>query len=231
MEVLFMDDRKKLILNIIIEEYIRSGQAVASSSIVEKYKLDLSPATVRNEMAELEESGWIMQPYTSAGRIPTEKAYNLFIEALNPEILSKKEEAVLQELSQDETTAKQIAKKLAQLSDLAVIWAFHKHHIYYTGLTNLLQQPEFNHSDLTYDISAIIDRVDEIVGDIFDNVDFNPQILVGRKSPFGPFSSTIISRYKTPRGTGLIGLLGPMRMDYGKNLARVQYLINQLNQV
>lgn len=225
-----MDERKQLILNIIIEEYIQTGQAVASNSIVEKYKLALSPATVRNEMAELEETGWITQPYTSAGRIPTEKAYNLFIESLTPEVLSKKEEAVLEESEQDETSAKQTAKKLAHLSDLAVIWAFHKNHIYYTGLTNLLQQPEFNHSDLTYDISSIIDRVDEIVGDIFDTVDFNPQILVGRKSPFGPFSSTIISRYKTSQGTGLIGLLGPMRMDYGKNLARVTYLINKFNQ-
>lgn len=225
-----MNERKRLILNIIIEDYIATGQPVASSTIVDKYKVEVSPATVRNEMAELEAEGWITQPYTSAGRIPTEKAYSMYIEDLDTEILSKKEQALLTDSSSDEMSGKEIAKKLAQLSNLAVIWAFHKNHIYYTGLSNLLQQPEFSQSQLTYDISAVIDRVDEIVSDIFEEVDFKPQILLGSTSPFGPFSGTIVSRYRTASGVGLIGILGPMRMDYEKNLARVTYLINNYHQ-
>lgn len=226
-----MNERKQLILNIIIEDYIATGQPVASNAIVEKYNLDLSPATVRNEMAELEAEGWITQPYTSAGRIPTEKAYLLFVDSLKTEHLSKKEQALFEDLGNDEMSAKQTAKKLAQISSLAVIWAFHKNHIYYTGLSNLLQQPEFSQSRLTYDISAVIDRVDEIVDDIFEQVTFDPQILLGRNSPFGPFSGAILSRYKTANGVGMIGILGPLRMDYGKNLARVSYLINHYNQI
>lgn len=224
-----MNERKRLILNIIINDYIKSGQPVASTTIVEKHKLDLSPATVRNEMAELEAEGWIAQPYTSAGRIPTEKAYSLFINDLEIEALSKKEQLLLENPGTDELSIKQTAKKLAQLSDLAVIWAFHKNHIYYTGISNLLQQPEFSQSNLSYDISLVIDRVDEIVGDIFDQLDFSPQIFFGKTSPFGPFSGTVLSRYKTNQGTGLIGILGPIRMDYEKNLARIQYLITNYN--
>ncbi len=162
-----MDERKELILNIIINDYIACGQPVASSAMVDKHALPFSPATVRNEMAELEEEGWIMQPYTSAGRIPTEKAFSRHIAALERKELSKREAAILDEPSEQasdsDARGKHSAKKLASLSNLAVVWAFHKNHVYYTGISNLLQQPEFTQPHLVYDISAIIDRIDEIV--------------------------------------------------------------------
>lgn len=226
-----MDERKKLILDIIIKDYISSGQPVASSVMVEEHDLPFSSATVRNEMAELEADGWIAQPYTSAGRIPTEKAYRLYISAFadKPPLLSKREEAALDAVGSSDTEAKQTAKALAQLSNLAVIWAFHKYHVYYTGLSNLLQQPEFDRPHLVYDMSSIIDRVDEIVGDIFDETDFQPRISLGQSCPFGAFSGAVLSRFKTKDGIGLVGILGPMRMDYEKNLARLNFIINSLN--
>lgn len=224
-----MDERKRLILDIIIQEHIATGQPVASNIVVEKYQIDCSPATVRNEMAELENDGWIIQPYTSAGRIPTEQAYNLYIETMKTHALSKKEEALFESNIKEENDAKQIAKQLAHQSNLAVIWAFHKNHVYYTGVSNLLQQPEFNHSSLVYDISLIIDRVDEIIGDIFESVDFTPQILIGQQSPFGSFSGTIISRFHGKKSVGLIGLIGPMRMDYAQNLSRLNYILKQID--
>ena len=75
-----LDKRKKEILDIIIKEHIKTASPVGSNIVVEKYKLDLSPATVRNEMAALEKMDLIVQPYTSAGRVPTELAYRLFLE-------------------------------------------------------------------------------------------------------------------------------------------------------
>lgn len=224
-----MDERKKLILDIIIKEHIETGQPVASSVIVDKYQLPYSSATVRNEMAELEEAGWIIQPYTSAGRVPTEKAYELFAGSVEAKDLPKKESALLVTESADEAEGKRLAKQLAQLSGLAVIWAFHKNHVYYTGVSNLLQQPEFAQPHMVYDISAIIDRVDEIVGDIFETVDFSPSIVLGRHSPFGPFSGAILSRYRTAQNVGLVGVVGPLRMDYEKNRSRIAFLANQLS--
>ncbi|HRH32715.1 MAG TPA: hypothetical protein PK720_01005 [bacterium] len=223
-----MDERKRLILNIIIQEHIETGQPVASNTLVEKYKLEFSPATVRNEMAELEAAGWITQPYTSAGRIPTEQAYNLYIRSLEAKSLTKREEILLEGNLIDEVVAKQTAKKLAQLSNLAVVWAFHKNYVYYTGVSNLLHQPEFNHPNLVYDISSVIDRIDEIVSDVFEITEFSPRILLGNQSPFGIFSGTIISRYQTKDSIGLIALIGPLRMDYEKNLARIEHIIKKL---
>ena len=73
-----MEKRPALILKLLTEEYIKTAMPVASQTLVEKYGLDFSPATVRNDLAELEEGGYIQQPHTSAGRIPTELAYRYF---------------------------------------------------------------------------------------------------------------------------------------------------------
>lgn len=225
-----MEERKRLILELIIKEHITTGCPVPSSVIVEKYHLPVSPATVRNDMAELEEDGWIAQPYTSAGRIPTARAYEQYVKDLETKELAEDEKETLSFMdSEDEMAAKQTAKQLASMTGLAVVWAFHKYNVYYTGISNLLQQPEFAQPQLVYDISSIMDRIDDIVGEVFDSVDFEPKIMIGKDSPFGVFSGSIMSRYKAKDRIGLIGLIGPVRMDYGANKARINFLINELS--
>ena len=76
-----LDERKGAILRALISHYVRSGEPVGSKTLVEKFKLGVSPATVRNEMAALEEAGFIYQPHTSAGRIPTDAGYRYFVDA------------------------------------------------------------------------------------------------------------------------------------------------------
>ncbi|MBU0964515.1 heat-inducible transcriptional repressor HrcA, partial [Patescibacteria group bacterium] len=75
-----MKDRKNALLSAIINEHIETGNTVASKTIVDNHDFKLSPATIRNEMVCLEKEGYIYQPHTSAGRIPTEKGWKLFID-------------------------------------------------------------------------------------------------------------------------------------------------------
>jgi len=77
-----MNSRQQKILNTIVKEYVKSSKPVSSKVLVLKHKLELSSATIRNEMKKLEKAGYLQQPHTSAGRIPTEKAYRLFIKSL-----------------------------------------------------------------------------------------------------------------------------------------------------
>nr|NLI50128.1 heat-inducible transcriptional repressor HrcA [Propionibacterium sp.] len=77
-----MDDRKLAILRAIVTDYVSSREPVGSRALVERHNLQVSPATVRNDMAVLEEEGYITQPHTSAGRIPTDKGYRLFVDRL-----------------------------------------------------------------------------------------------------------------------------------------------------
>ncbi len=226
-----MGKRNELILNIIINEHIKTGAPVGSSLLVDKYKLGISPATVRNEMAELEDEGYIIQPHTSAGRVPTEKAYSLYLENLNEKRLKNQEIEELDRVlvDSDEPSFKKAAKILARLSDNAVFWAFHKDNLYYTGISNLFSQPEFLHTNLLSDISTIIDCLDEIIDDIFDDVNLGPEVLLGSNNPFGNFCSTILTKYRIKDKTGLLGIIGPMRMDYEKNLALVSFVNNKLS--
>src|SRR5687767_15716812 len=79
-----LDDRKAEILRAVVEEYIDTAQPVGSARIVQRGRLPVSAATVRNELAVLEREGYLVQPHTSAGRIPTEKGYRFFVDALAP---------------------------------------------------------------------------------------------------------------------------------------------------
>src|SRR4051812_20042765 len=77
-----LDDRKLEVLRAIVEDYVQTQEPVGSKALVDRHRLGVSPATVRNDMAALEEEGFIMQPHTSAGRIPTDKGYRLFVDRL-----------------------------------------------------------------------------------------------------------------------------------------------------
>jgi heat-inducible transcriptional repressor len=77
-----LSERENLILALVIHDYIESAQPVGSKNLVERYSLDFSSATVRNTMAELTEAGYLRQPYTSAGRVPTEEGYRFFVRQL-----------------------------------------------------------------------------------------------------------------------------------------------------
>jgi heat-inducible transcriptional repressor len=78
-----LDDRKLAVLRAIVEDYVSTNEPVGSKNLVDRHSLDVSPATIRNDMAVLEEQGFIVQPHTSAGRIPTDKGYRLFVDRLS----------------------------------------------------------------------------------------------------------------------------------------------------
>lgn len=222
-----ISDRKKFLLATIIKEYVKTAVPVSSGGLVEKYKLDISPATVRNEMMELEEEGYIYQPHTSAGRVPTETAYELFVADLKDgkkKGLREAEKLLERLFKRDEAAYKATAKAIAELSEAAVFWAFHKNDLYYTGLSNLFSQPEFRQVNAVCDVSGIIDRLEEIIDEVFEDLEEGGQTLIGSKNPFGNFLSAVLVKYKDNNHSGVFGILGPMRMDYEKNLALVEFI-------
>ncbi len=108
-----LNDRKKQILQAVIEEYINTAEPVSSGTLVEKYGLDFSSATIRNEMADLEKEGYLEKPHTSAGRIPSVKGYRFYVdELLNDENIS------LDEIQYIKT---QLETKVNEMEDLTKI--------------------------------------------------------------------------------------------------------------
>ncbi|EGW38718.1 heat-inducible transcriptional repressor HrcA [Desulfosporosinus sp. OT] len=92
-----MDERKRKILRAIVLDYIATAEPIGSRTIARKFDLGVSPATIRNEMADLEDLGFIEQPYTSAGRIPSDAGYRYFVDCLmDPQVLSEEEKETIE---------------------------------------------------------------------------------------------------------------------------------------
>ncbi|MFH1173083.1 MAG: hypothetical protein V1692_00970 [bacterium] len=225
-----MDQRKENLLIKIVEEHIKTAQPVGSSVLVNKY-FDLSSATLRNEMADLEKEGYLRQPHTSAGRVPTETGYRYYLE----HFLKKKQLNASQKRLLDKTGSineepaqiiKNLAKAVAELSGNTVFVAFDHNNVYYTGLTNLFTQPEFENPNLVRNMSRIIDRFDEVIGKMFANLERETTILLGEDNPFSDDCSCLVADY----GHIVFGILGPTRMDYGQNLALIEYIKELINE-
>lgn len=123
-----VDDRKIKILQVIINDYITTGEPVGSRTIAKKYDLGISSATIRNEMADLEEMGYLEQPHTSAGRIPSSKGYRLYVDKLMEyERLSSEEEIMIKRMVIDaalfevDKIVKQASALLSELTKLTCI--------------------------------------------------------------------------------------------------------------
>ena len=107
-----LDDRKAAILKAIVQDYVREGEPVGSKRLVDSWGLGVSSATVRTEMAALEEAGYIAQPHTSAGRIPTDKGYRYFVDALaESSPLTESQRQTLQDLLRDSTDLEELLRR------------------------------------------------------------------------------------------------------------------------
>ena len=142
-----MDERKFAVLRAIIEDYVATQEPIGSKSIVERHRLKVSPATVRNEMAVLEDEGYIVQPHTSAGRIPTDKGYRTFVDRLNEvRALSTAESKAITQVLQGAVDLDDVMQKTVKL--LAQL----------TGQVSVIQYPILSNSVVKHiDLIAVTD--------------------------------------------------------------------------
>lgn len=223
-----LDQRKESILKAIVQEYVRTAEPVGSNFIVKKYGLGVSPATIRNDMAELEEGGFIAAPHTSAGRVPTEAGYRYYIQNfLSPKQGSPRQLEELRETAKAESDReemlKSVAKFLATNTGEAVIVGLSPRHYYSTGFSRLFAKPEFAEAAFMRDFSEIMDRLDEVMAELWGSAPDNIQILVGHDNPFGERCGTIVTRFNTGDETGILGVLGSLRMNYDRNYSLISY--------
>ena len=218
-----MTNRQSKFLQQIIESYVISAEPVASGLLAGKS--NVSSATIRNEMASLEEEGYIQQPHTSAGRIPTKKGYEYYLKYfLCPKMPTNIQKKKLDQARKTDLSVKAIAKELAELSNQAVLVAFANNDFYYTGISKLFSQPEFHQPDAIVNISVVLDALDETLEQLYEAAVDDVQVLLGKENPFSHQCSLLIRKARVSKNKkGVIAILGPVRMNYNQNIGLLNY--------
>jgi transcriptional regulator of heat shock response len=223
-----LDARKQKILGAVVNDYLQRAEPVSSEAIREKYMRDISPATIRNEMAQLEEEGFLKHPHTSSGRIPSDLGYRYFVNQLMKlrglpqkeiEFMEREYKKAGKNLEELLHATLKIAATLSHL--LAVVTAPKlPFKVLSSGLTNILKQPEFSDLEHMKNILSVIEKEDLIEHIIGESAkDDNVTIRIGSEIRHKKIRdcSIVVSRYDLfGESLGTISIIGPTRMTYGK---------------
>ena len=240
-------ERQGEILNRIVEDYIGLAQPISSEFLEKKHKFSVSPATIRIEMQRLTDGGFIFQPHTSAGRVPTDKGYRFFVDNLLKSEISEFEdvfeiEDIFQKAGKDIfKLASRLTKFLAEeSSNFTILNLLERDFFWKEGWEEILKEPEFEEKDLISNFTELLESFEENI----ENLKINPvrnrrflngvnsgiKIYIGKENPFSKTKdfSIISSRCHLPEGEeGIISLLGPKRMAYDRNIS----LINSFKKI
>lgn len=229
-----MNPRQKEILKAVVELYTESALPIGSQALLDNYDFNVSSATLRNDLSALEDAGFLYQPHTSAGRIPTTQGYRAYVEdMMGEEMLTKSEQQRLQsELlmlrAKQARMGRTTAKLLSALSgNLAVTGAFDKDEFYDFGMRELIENPEFQEIDELCRLVETLDSLDERLESILGDLPLGEaRIYIGEENPIREISncSMVIAPYENSEGRGIIAIIGPKRMHYAKNKSLLEYV-------
>ncbi len=247
--IIMLSERQEQLLDFIVREYVKTAEPVGSALVCEKSDLDVSPATIRSEMNDLEAQGYLAQPHTSAGRVPTDKAYRLVVNNLlesrqydaDPRAKRRINEAVAEAGSDPREISRHAAHVLQELSDNLVIANMEDSNDFYkVGLSSLMEFPEFREFERVFQLTSFFDQFDrmfeqfqrQFFGDTASAKDF--RIMIGHENPMRNIrdETMIVVRHRLPGGNiGTLTIIGPTRMDYRKNIGLAQYTSDVLNTI
>lgn len=233
-----MTERQAHILAAIIEQYAEVAVPVGSVMLAKLFHV--SSATIRAEMGRLEEMGYIMQPHTSAGRIPTDKGYRFYVNNLNESEVAEPrfdrsaraiEARITPYADRADRAIRSAVDSLVELTHnlgLATIGD----QMYMSGIGNLFSQPEFVNGEHVRAVAGLLDNLEPWLREAAPNEPLN--VFIGHENPIGKTSGAtlIISRFRSPYSDrSYIGILGPTRQSYGRVMQLVRHAGAMLEEV
>lgn len=234
-----MTARQIAILAAIIEQYAEVAVPVGSVTLAKLF--GVSSATIRSEMSILEEAGYISQPHTSAGRIPTDKGYRLYVnriyeasETTTPQIdrSARAIEARVQtHVDRADRAIRSAVDSLVELTHnlgLATIGD----ELYLSGMGNLFSHPEFSSGSHAQSVARLIDNLEPWLRETSPHKPLN--VYIGSENIIGKTSgaSLIISRFCSPySNNSYVGVLGPTRQDYARTMRLVKHAGAMLEEI
>lgn len=236
-----MTDRQAKILGAIIEQYAEVAVPVGSVMLAKLF--NVSSATIRSEMAVLEDLGFIAQPHTSAGRVPTDRGYRYYVNQITeaqaedmPLLADRSQKAIDARVAtfsdRADRAIRSAVDSLAEVTrNLGV--ATIGDQLYMSGMSNLFSQPEFMTNPANVQqIASLLDNLEPWLREAAPNEPLN--VFIGAENPVGKSSqaSLIISRFCSPYSDrSYIGVLGPTRQDYAKVMRLVRHTGAMLEEV
>ncbi len=236
-----MTERQQQILNAIVEQYAEVASPVGSNLLAKVFKV--SSATIRAEMAELEQLGYITQPHTSAGRIPTDKGYRFYVNSLNEENVINPLSSLSSRRAERALSARVISgntpERMIRIAVDTLVELTHNlgiatigNQLYMSGLSNLFGQPEFISGIHVQQVAQLLDNLEPWLREAALNKPLS--VYIGQENPIGRSAgcSLIISRFRGPFSDhSYIGVLGPTRQSYRDVMSLVRRTGEELEEV
>ncbi|MCX5697892.1 MAG: DeoR family transcriptional regulator [Candidatus Omnitrophica bacterium] len=234
------DNRRKAILAATIKQYINEALPISSEDICESF--DLSSATIRNIFAELEGSGYLAQPHTSAGRVPTSKGYRYYVDFLlsQLELMDEEKERIINEyqhqISRMEDALELTSEVLSQITHYASIVSFLEWHdkFFYRGISSILEEPEFQDVGRMRALIKMLEEKERLLDIINRDFKEKVKVYIGQELGFSEMEgcALAVSNYSLKnRPLGRIAVLGPARMKYDRIIPALEYISNVLEDV
>lgn len=222
-------DRKQEILKAIVKHFIKTAEPVGSNTILVSYRFHVSPATIRNDMASLEKEGLIYQPYTSAGRVPTDSGYRLYVDEIADYKAAKKKALARLDTVRKQYKAEQVREHIYDAVSLLsratenVSFATlpDNERTFYLGLSNVLKQPEFATDNIrASQVVEVLENNDNFRSLLQElDVDETIKTFIGKENILEQIKSCSLmaTSYTRDGFSGYMGILGPTRMNYPFN--------------
>jgi heat-inducible transcriptional repressor len=229
-----IDERQQNILKSIILEYVDSAEPVSSQMLEENYNLGISSATIRSEMKDLTEKEFLIQPHTSAGRVPTDKGYKFFVDKFLEEDLSEEDfdtEEWFQEKLDNIRLISLITRNIASIScGLSLGYLPENGILWKEGWERILKEPEFEKSEYISVFTDFLKDIECKISKFEDNSEL--KIYIG-KNPFSSsdeFSIISSNCFLPKKKKGILAIIGPKRMDYNRNLKLMNSILKKLKE-
>lgn len=214
------------ILEHIIRDYIHTAEPVSSARVSKIIRHQSSPATVRNIMMRLDEEGYLEQPHTSAGRVPTDKAYRYFADLiLGGEEEEKKDEDA--HIPKKISEMHQFVRDIAEETGLFTMLGMGHEDIAWAGMDEIFDEPEFHEYDVARAFASFIEEAPSHISRFYEYEGNVPRVFIGKENPFPDllYFSSVVGR---PNKSTVIISIGPKRMDYEHATAVIRRFLGSL---
>ena len=235
--------RQEKLLEKIVKEYVRSAVPVSSKLLYKKYDFGVSPATLRNEMQKLTEQGYLYQPHTSAGRMPTDRGYRFFVNSLFEKdcfrVEEEKKSKILEEIKKEVDDSIKLIQILSRILadnsyNLGLSFLLGQEILWKEGWEKVFSKPEFRGAEITSRFIKTLNSFERNIKEFASDSSLEPKVYIGKENTVSRDNefSIIAAKFVCSdfNCEGMFAILGPKRMNYNRNISLARFLAQSLSE-